>query len=81
VNVNGMALPALVPALAERERLGDHGVRLVPVDWVQTNAVEQAKWKKGLFANSNIVCRLNDEATARFVLDEFKVERGLLLGD
>jgi len=53
------------PALAEY---------VVGVDWRKTFDPNEAKWFKGAFANQNIVCKLRDQATTDFLLQEFNVE-------
>lgn len=34
----------------------------------------RARWFKGAFANQNIVCKLRDQATVDFLIEEFDVE-------
>jgi hypothetical protein len=53
------------PALAEY---------VVGVDWVRTFEPNEAKLFKGAFANQNIVCKLRDQATTDFLVQEFEVE-------
>jgi hypothetical protein len=42
------------------------------VDWKKQFPLNQAKTFKGVFANQNVVCKLSDAATVRFVREEFQ---------
>ncbi|PYE52010.1 DUF91 domain-containing protein [Deinococcus yavapaiensis] len=42
---------------------------MVPVRWLDTRALEQAVWEKGLFANQNSACKLRN----RFTLERLSV--------
>ena len=46
---------------------------VVGVDWKRTFDPATAKWFKGAFANQNIVCKLRDQSTVDFLLQEFEV--------
>lgn len=48
---------------------------VVGIDWRNTVDQSQAKRFKGAFANQNIVCKLRDEATIDFLIQEFDVMR------
>ena len=43
----------------------------VAVDWQKTVDIENAKTFKGAFANQNIVCKLRDQATVDFLVQQF----------
>jgi hypothetical protein len=47
---------------------------VVGVDWRITYPREKAKTFKGVFANQNVVCKLRDESTLRFLQKEFPQE-------
>jgi hypothetical protein len=44
---------------------------VVGIDWQKTIEPHEAKWFKGAFANQNIVCKLRDQATVDFLMNEF----------
>lgn len=46
---------------------------VVGVNWIKTFPLAQAKTFKGVFANQNIVCKLRDEETVKFLSREFGV--------
>lgn len=46
----------------------------VGIDWKVKLERNEGKWFKGAFANQNIVCKLRDESTVDFLLNEFNVE-------
>lgn len=46
----------------------------VGIDWKVMLDRSEGKWFKGAFANQNIVCKLRDESTVDFLLNEFNVE-------
>ena len=48
----------------------------VGVRWHKTFAREHAKTFKGVFANQNIVCKLRDPSTTRFLEKEFGITDG-----
>ncbi|WP_286189419.1 hypothetical protein [Labrenzia sp. R5_0] len=59
------------------KRLGEPAEKaeyVVGVDWQKTFEPSQARWFKGAFANQNIVCKLRDQATVDFLIDEFEVK-------
>jgi hypothetical protein len=45
----------------------------VGVDWKKHFALDEAKTFKGVFANQNVVCKLTDTATLRFVRETFDI--------
>lgn len=51
--------------------LSDWAIR---VNWLKTYSREQAKTFKGIFACRNVVCKLRDEATVKFLEKEFGLE-------
>lgn len=61
----GIKKNAADPSLAEN---------VVGIDWQKTFEPSEAKWFKGAFANQNIVCKLRDQATVDFLIQEFAVE-------
>lgn len=48
---------------------------VVGVEWRKTVDPQHAKRFKGAFANQNIVCKLRDEATVDFLIEEFDVKQ------
>lgn len=48
----------------------------VGIDWQKTCEPSDAKWFKGAFANQNIVCKLRDQATVDFLIQEFDESAG-----
>ena len=46
---------------------------VVGVEWKKTFEPSEARWFKGAFANQNIVCKLRDQATVDFLVEEFGV--------
>jgi hypothetical protein len=44
---------------------------VVPVKWFSTVPLAEAKTFTGVFANQNVVCKLRDERTLKFVQDRF----------
>lgn len=59
------------PALLENS--DDPGVAeyVVGVRWIKTVEPSQGKWFKGAFANQNVVCKLRDQATVDYLVQEF----------
>ena len=47
---------------------------LVRVKWMKTFDEDEAKWFKGAFANQNVVCKLRDQNTFNFLIDNFDVD-------
>lgn len=45
----------------------------VGVRWVRTVPLSDARTFKGVFANQNVVCKLSDATTVRFVNEQFKI--------
>lgn len=48
----------------------------VGIQWLKHVPLTEAKTFKGVFANQNIVCKLSDAATVRFVRREFDIREG-----
>jgi hypothetical protein len=44
---------------------------VVGVNWIKTLKSDEAKTFTGVFANQNVVCKLRQEQTLRFVQNEF----------
>lgn len=55
----------------------EHAEHVVGIEWRKAVDQWQAKRFKGAFANQNIVCKLRDEATIDFLIQEFEVKNGL----
>lgn len=53
----------------------DQGEWLARVDWHKTFSEDHAKWFPGAFANQNVVCKIRDANTAKYLEDEFDVAR------
>jgi len=47
---------------------------LVKVNWLKTYDEDNAQWFKGAFANQNVVCKLRDQNTFKFLLKKFDVD-------
>ncbi|MCG7980283.1 MAG: hypothetical protein N0E58_19405 [Candidatus Thiodiazotropha endolucinida] len=47
---------------------------LVRVNWSKTYPEEQGQWFKGAFANQNVVCKLRDQNTFKFLIEKFNIE-------
>lgn len=47
---------------------------LVKVNWLKTYDEEDAQWFKGAFANQNVVCKLREPNTFKFLMDKFEVD-------
>lgn len=47
----------------------------LPIHWKRSFPLKQAKTFRGVFANQNIVCKLSDPATVRFVREGFSIGR------
>lgn len=63
--------PISEPRMKRPDAGADKAEYVVGVDWKKTVDPTNAKWFKGAFANQNIVCKLRDEATIDFLLEEF----------
>src|SRR5262245_9904736 len=69
--------------LAEVLKLSDHNAQraegdweyAVGVDWKVHFPLSEAKTFRGVFANQNIVCKLSDPETIRFLEEKFGLER------
>jgi hypothetical protein len=55
------------------KRAEDEWEYAVGVEWKKHFQLNEAKTFKGVFANQNIVCKLTDTATVRFVREEFHI--------
>ena len=47
---------------------------LVRINWQKTLPVEQAIWKKGMFANQNSACKLRNKFTLEKLVEAFGLE-------
>jgi hypothetical protein len=47
---------------------------LVKVNWLKTYDEDNAQWFKGAFANQNVVCKLRDQNTFKFLAEKFAVD-------
>ena len=66
-----LELPLARPELghdADDQELAEY---IVPIEWVKTYPLDEAKAFPGAFANQNIVCRLRDQATLEFLRKAF----------
>jgi hypothetical protein len=54
-------------------RPNDQWEYAVGVEWKEHFELSDAKTFKGVFANQNVVCKLTDIATVRFVRKEFQI--------
>jgi hypothetical protein len=66
------ALPDGNPWKAVKDPMMDEW--LARVRWIRTVPEAKAKWFVGAFANQNVVCKIRDENTAKFLKGEFAVE-------
>lgn len=46
---------------------------LVKMNWLKTYDEDEAQWFKGAFANQNVVCKLRDPNTFKFLTEKFDV--------
>ena len=53
------------------EKLSEYAVK---INWIKTFPAKEAKTFTGIFANQNVVCKLRNEATLKFVHKEFETE-------
>jgi len=53
----------------------DRWEHAVGVRWIKHVPLSDAKTFRGVFANQNIVCKLTDQATVRFLRDEFNIPK------
>lgn len=65
-------LPENHPWREEKDPLKDEW--LAKINWLKTFDEDDAKWFKGAFANQNVVCKLRDQSTFEFLVDNFEVE-------
>jgi len=47
---------------------------IVRVDWIKTFDENNAKTFNGIFANQNVVCKLNDKDTFYYLMKEFQID-------
>lgn len=47
---------------------------VLPVTWVETVSLDEAVWKKGMFANQNSACKLRNSFTLSELMDAFGVD-------
>jgi hypothetical protein len=59
------------PGMSQTEDDASRAEYAVGVDWKRTVPVSQAKRFDGMFANQNIVCKLRDPNTIKFLRDQF----------
>lgn len=69
-------LPLEAPNVGEHRDLPDMSEWAVAVKWIKTFPREEAKTFTGVFANQNVVCKLRDAGTLRFLHAEFGVSPG-----
>ena len=60
------------PWRADKDTLKDEW--MVKVEWLKTVDAEDARWFKGAFANQNVVCKLRDQNTFKFLIEQFDVD-------
>jgi hypothetical protein len=65
-------LPDAHPWRRQKDPLKDEW--LVRVNWLKTFDEDKAQWFKGAFANQNVVCKLRDRNTFKFLVDKFDVD-------
>lgn len=70
-------LPLAFPNIKKHADDPGKGEWIVPVRWIATVAVADAKWLDGGFANPNVVCKLRHPATLAFLAKEFGEARDL----
>ncbi len=64
---------ALKPAVCNPGRPESDWEYAVGVQWKKHFELAAAKTFKGVFANQNVVCKLSDPATVRFVREAFQI--------
>jgi hypothetical protein len=64
-------IPENHPWRQDKDALKDEWI--VKVKWLKTFDENEAKWFKGAFANQNVVCKLRDQNTYEFLLNNFEV--------
>jgi hypothetical protein len=76
VENEGKPLSDLVTAPKATENLNDPDLAewAIPINWIKTYPLSDAKTFKGVFANQNIVCKLRHEETVSFLVREFGLE-------
>ena len=47
---------------------------IVKVKWIKIVDEKDAKWTKGIFANQNVVCKLNDKDTFNYLVKELQID-------
>jgi hypothetical protein len=68
-----LELPLVRPNLGHDADDRDLAEYVVPIEWIKTYPLSEAKTFPGAFANQNIVCRLRDQATLEFLRKMFGV--------
>jgi len=48
---------------------------VLPVEWDQVVSVEEAIWRKGMFANQNSACKLRNQFTLDILYDAFFLDQ------
>ena len=64
-------LPLAQPGIRHDADDVDRAEYVVPVDWIRTVDLSDARRFAGIFANQNIVCKLRDERTLEFLAQQF----------
>jgi len=67
--------PLAEPRIKRPGEPAEHAEHVVGIGWKKTVETNHAKRFKGAFANQNIVCKLRDQATVDFLIEEFNVVR------
>lgn len=65
-------LPGDHPWRQQKDLLKDEWI--VRVNWLKTFDEDKAQWFKGAFANQNVVCKLRDQNTFKFLVEKFEVD-------
>jgi hypothetical protein len=79
VGMNGSTVPILdaslnAPAAGAHADDPEMAEYYVPVEWIETVPRSEAFWRKGMFANQNIVCKLKNRFTLNQLMERFGVE-------
>ena len=67
--------PLVEPRMKRLGAAPEDAEHVVGVEWRNTVDPHNGKRFKGAFANQNIVCKLRDEATIDFLVEEFNVTK------
>ncbi|MCZ4267449.1 nuclease [Rhodobacteraceae bacterium G21628-S1] len=68
--------PLMEPRMKRSGAAPEEAEHAVGIKWCKTVDPRQAKWFKGAFAKQHVACRLRNEATVEFLVEEFDVQRG-----